>query len=91
MTMNINLKFHPGYQPPKESGDYYCITVEDGMIQTLPYSAKWNRFNMRDRHDADHLSSAIMVRWWAEIPKAVQVPYGKGMTALKRRWLPCSM
>ena len=85
MTMNINLKLHPGYQPPKESGKYYCITVEDGMIQTLQYSAKWNRFNMRDWDTADQKSSSILVRWWAEIPKAVQVPYGKGMHALKHR------
>ena len=82
MTMNINLKFHPGYQPPKESGDYYCITVEDGMIQTLPYSAKWNRFNIHDRYD--DARGAIFVRWWAPIPKSIQVPYGKGMKALTR-------
>ena len=82
MTMNINLKFHPGYQPPQESGDYYCITIEDGMIQTLPYSAKWNRFNIYDRYD--DAQGAIFVRWWAPIPKAVQVPYGKGMKALTR-------
>lgn len=85
MTMHINLDFHPGYQPPKESGMYYCITIEDGMIQTLPFSAKWNRFNMRDRHTANQKASSIKVRWWAEIPKAVQVPYGAGMQALSRR------
>ena len=85
MTMHINLDFHPGYQPPKESGDYYCITTESGMIQTLPFSAKWNRFNMLDRHTADRKASSIKVRWWAEIPKAVQVPYGAGMQALSRR------
>ena len=83
MTMNINLKFHPGYQPPKKSGIYYCITVEDGLIQTLPYSAKWNRFNMRDWNTANLRACSIKVRWWAEIPKAVQVPCGKGMRALK--------
>ena len=83
MKMHINLEFHPGYQPPKDSGNYYCITLENGMIQTIPYSAKWNRFNV---HDSDDLpDTAITVRWWAEIPKAVQVPYGKGMHALKQR------
>lgn len=82
MKMHINLVFHPGFQPPKESGNYYCITIEDGMIQTLPYSAKWNRFNIRDLYD--DARGAIFVRWWAPIPKAVQVPYGKGMKALTR-------
>lgn len=85
MTMHINLDFHPGYQPPKESGTYYCITNEDGMIQTLSYSAKWNRFNMADHNKVSQKVYAIKVRWWAPIPKAVQMPYGTGMPALGRR------
>ena len=85
MTMNLNLNFHPGFQPPKKSGMYYCITIENGMIQTLPFSAKWNRFNMSDRRTADQMDSSIKVRWWAEIPKAVQVPPGAVMRALSRR------
>ena len=83
MTMHINLDFHPGYQPPKESGIYYCITTECGTIQTLPFSAKHGRFNVHDFDDPP--DTAIFVRWWAEIPKAMQVPYRAGMPALSRR------
>lgn len=82
MKMHINLEFRPGYQPPEVEGDYYCITTESGMIQTLPYSPKWNRFNIRDYYD--NARGAIFVRWWALIPKSIQVPYGKGMKALTR-------
>lgn len=80
MTMHINLNFHPGYQPPAESGDYYCITTESGMIQLLPFSAKHCRFNAHDKNET--AESAMRVRWWAPVPKAVIVPYGKGMHAL---------
>lgn len=82
MKMHINLDFRPGYQPPEVEGDYYCITTESGMLQTLSYSPKWNRFNMRDCCDDTH--SAIFVRWWAPIPKSIPVHNGKGMKALTR-------
>lgn len=82
MKMHINLDFRPGYQPPEVGGEYYCITTEGGTIQTLPYSPKWNRFNIHDFDENDH--DAIFVRWWAPIPKSIPVPYGKGMKALTR-------
>ena len=80
MKMHINLDFRPGYQPPEVEGEYYCITTEGGMIQTLPYSPKHNRFNIWDRYD--DAQGAIFVRWWAPIPKSIPVSYGKGMKAL---------
>lgn len=80
MTLHMNLDFHPGYQPPKESGDYYCITTESALLQTLPYSAKHGRFNCRDYNEKP--VSSMTVRWWAEIPRQLVVPYGLGMPAL---------
>ena len=80
MKMHINLDFRPGYQPPKEEGIYYCITTESGLIQSLPYSPKHTRFNNHDWDKNDH--GAILVRWWAPVPKAIKVHYGKGMNAL---------
>lgn len=86
MKMHINLEFHPGFQPPTESGNYYCITTESGMIQLLPFSAKHCRFNTHDCDDTPE--TAMRVRWWAAVPKAVIVPYGKGMRALGTRTTP---
>lgn len=80
MKMRITLDFHPGFQPPTVEGNYYCITQESGMIQTLPYSPIHNRFNIHDRDKTT--KSAIKVRWWAPIPKSIKVPYGKGMRVL---------
>lgn len=80
MTLHINLDFHPGFQPPKVSGDYYCITTENALIQTIHYSAKHGRFNCRDYTEKP--TSSMTVRWWAEIPQQLQVPHGLGMPAL---------
>lgn len=80
MKMHINLEFHPGFQPPAVSDDYYCITSESGMIQTLPFSVRHGRFNVHDYDLAP--KTAMRVRWWSPIPKAVIVPYGSGMQAL---------
>lgn len=82
MTLYQTLTFHPGFQPPKESGQYYCITTRGGLIQTLTYSALHQRFNCYDFEPAP-VKKAIKVRWWAPIPHALQRDYkSAGMRAL---------
>ena len=85
MTLYTTLKFHPGFQPPKESGSYYCITTRGGTIQTLYYSARHQRFNCLDYEEAPG-KRAIKVRWWAPIPKTLQRDCDtRGMQALDKR------
>lgn len=66
MTMHMNLDFHPGNQPPKESGTYLVICGSGGTVITMNYSALYGKFNCWDGQIG--AKYPVKVRWWAVLP-----------------------
>ena len=69
MIMHIDLEFRNASQVlPRLSGRYVCLTGH--TMQTLFYSARWNRFNVTDSMDSPR--HALKVNWWAPIPSPLR-------------------
>lgn len=75
MTLHMNLEFHPGYQPPKESGTYLVISGEGGTMSAMEFSARHGKFNCHD--SLPKPLYPMKVRWWAVLPTWMHWAGGK--------------
>lgn len=68
---NVELIFHDARQEHPRKSAYYICCLENGSVETLSYSRKYDTFNAWDNAPADSVEKYSLnhaVAWWAKVP-----------------------